>query len=90
VRTLKVGEYSDRTQIAVGYGWVKLEKVVGGEGKTLADSQIEIEARLRTIKFNQLSRKYIDDLLKNGNYTPIDQMTQGLIDVAMTRYARAQ
>lgn len=90
VRLLKAGEFSDRTPIAAGFGWVKLEKVVGGDARTLADAQIEIEARLRTLKFNQLSRKYIADLLKNGNYTPIDQMTQGLIDVAMTRYARAQ
>lgn len=90
IRNLAVGQHTDRTKIDPGYGWVALEKLEGGEKKSLQDVYLQVEAGLRNRKFNALSRKYTEQLLENGNYTPIQQMSAALLDVAMTRYARPQ
>lgn len=90
VRKLSEGEHTDRTKIDAGYGWVKLEKLEGGEEKSLQDVYLQIENGLRNRKFSTLSRKYTQQLLENGNYTPVDQMVIALLDVAMARYARPQ
>ncbi|QNN20759.1 hypothetical protein HED60_00250 [Planctomycetales bacterium ZRK34] len=90
IQSLSVGQHTDRTKIDPGYGWVALEKLEGGEKKSLQDVYLRVEAGLRDRKFNTLSRKYTEKLLENGNYTPIQQMGSALLDVAMTRYARPQ
>ncbi len=90
VRTLKVGDHSDRTPITGGFGWVMLEKMEGGESKTLQQAFLEIESRIRTMKFSRLQQKYIGDLMNSGNFTPLDQMRSSLLEVAMARFARTQ
>lgn len=92
VAKLDVGGHSPMVPIKIGEaqgaGWVYLEKLIGGEGKTLEEAQIEIERKIRTSKFNVLSRRYIEELWEKGNYTSVEQMAETLIDVAMARYAR--
>jgi parvulin-like peptidyl-prolyl isomerase len=90
VRQLSEGQRSPRVKLDQGFGWVMLEKVEGGKAKTLEEAFLEIESRIRSQKFNMLSRRYLDQLMKSGNYTPIDQMAGALIEVAMARYARPQ
>jgi parvulin-like peptidyl-prolyl isomerase len=89
-RTLKEGEHSPRVKLDKGFGWVKIEKLVGGESRTLEQAFLEIEARLKGQKFNALSRRYLDQLMRSGNYTPIEDMAAALLNVAMSRYARPQ
>lgn len=90
VRQLRPGEQSSQIDLERGAAWVRLEKLETGEGRSLQDVFLDIEARLRSQKFNTLSRKHLDELLRNGNYTPVDQMARALLDVAMTRFARPQ
>lgn len=90
VRRLGAGEQSAEIELERGAAWVRLEKLQTGDARSLQDVFLEIEARLRSQKFNALSRKQLDELLRNGNYTPVDQMARALLDVAMTRYARPQ
>ncbi|MBI1368589.1 MAG: hypothetical protein GC162_08025 [Planctomycetes bacterium] len=90
VRTLSVGQRTDRTKIDIGYGWVELEKLERGKSRTLQDAYLEIENGLRMQQFGLHSRKYMNELLEHGNYTPVDQMSNALLDVAMSRFARPQ
>lgn len=92
VARLGVGEHSPMIPIKIGdaqgAGWVYLEKLVGGEGKTLEQVQIDIERKIRAQKFSVLSRRYIEELWVKGNYTSLETMTETLVDVAMARFAR--
>ncbi len=90
VRKLQPGQHSTRTKIGENFGWVKLEKLVAGQSRTLQEAYLEIENALRTTKAYTLQQKYYKELLESGNYTPLEQMSLSLLDVAMTRYARAQ
>lgn len=90
VRTLSVGQHSDRTPIGDGLGWVKLEKLEGGDSRSLQEASLDIEALLRTRKYKDLYDKYMLDLLENGNFTPLDEMGNDLLRVAMDRYAKAE
>jgi hypothetical protein len=86
-RRLNEGEHSPRIKVAIGSVWVRVAKVQTGESKALPDVYLAIEKRLRAQRFDQLNRKYLSELLKKGNYTPIDQMLDALVEVAVNRYA---
>lgn len=88
VRQLAPGQRSDRIELDNGYAWVKLIDVQQRPGKRLSEVYLDIENRLRAARFHELQREYVTDLLERGNYTPIPQMLDMLVDVAMARYAR--
>jgi parvulin-like peptidyl-prolyl isomerase len=90
VRKLPVGKPSDRTKLDAGFGWVMVDKLEGNKTRSLQDAFLEIENRMRAQQFNRLFQHYMVDLLKNGNYTPMPQMGNALVEVAMVRYARPQ
>jgi hypothetical protein len=90
VQKLKEGQVTPRTKIDIGYAWVKLDKLELGERQELKDVFLQLENTLRAARFQQLTHKYTNDLLTNGNYTPLDQMSKSLLEVAMTRFARPQ
>lgn len=94
VAQLSVGGHSPMIPIKIGdsegAGWVHLERLVGGEGKTLEQVQIDIERKIRAGKFSVLSRRYIEELWVKGNYTSLERMTETLVEVAMARFARPQ
>lgn len=89
VRTLTEGQHSDRTPIREGFGWVKLEKLEGGRSRSLQEAFLDIEVLLKNQKYKALYDKYLLDLLDNGNFTPLDEMSNELLRVAMDRFARA-
>jgi hypothetical protein len=88
VRRLSPGERTDRTETQAGHIWARLDTLEPGEGRTLQEVYQEIENKLRATKFNRLSRKYVDELMEKGNFTPIDQMMLVLMEVALNRYAQ--
>ena len=90
VRRLGEGEQTGRIPFERGFAFLKLEKHESGEARSLQDVFLQVEAQIRTQKFNTLSRRHLEELLRTGNYTPVEQMAQALLDVAMTRYARTQ
>ena len=90
IRKLSVGEHTPRVTIDNGFAWAYLEKVQKGKVVPLRDVYLNIEQTLRAQKFGRLQRKYMADLLKKGNYTPVDQMMQSLITVATNRYAQPE
>lgn len=89
VRQLAPGGRSNRIELENGWAWVKLIDVQQRPGKRLGEVYLDIENRLRAARFHELQREYVTDLLERGNYTPIPQMLNMLVDVAMARYARA-
>ncbi len=92
VRSLKSGDHSQRQSIqlgsAPGFGWVMLQDLQTGEGEALRDVFLDIENRLKNEQYYKLSQAYYNDLLTEGNFTPIESMMQRLLDIAMTRFAR--
>jgi len=49
---------------------------------------LQIQQKLRSQKLNRLQQRHIQELMEDGNFTPIDQMVQDLLKVAMARYAQ--
>ncbi len=90
VRRLEIGQHTDATRTAAGMMWVKLLDIEQGEGKTLTEVYREIENQIRIQKFNQINREHVMELMKKGNYTPVENMLVVLMDVAMNRYAQVE
>jgi len=90
VHALSEGEHSDRVKVPIGSVWVKVAEVETGESQSLPEVYLDIEKRLRAQRFDQLNRKYMADLLDEGNYTPVEQMLDALVEVAVNRYALAE
>ena len=88
VQNLKEGEHSPRTALDSKFGWIRIKELQQAEGKPLKDVFLEIEKTLRIRRFNTLSRKYLDELLTKGSYTPTREMGDSLLEVAMSRYAK--
>ena len=88
IQKMKQGEQSPRTAIGSNFGWVRVKKLQQAEGKPLKDVFLDIEKALRIRRFNALSRKYLDELLSKGSYTPTREMGASLLEVAMSRYAK--
>jgi len=88
IRQLEPGEVSPRLDIGQGRtAWVKLIDVQQPESKPLKDVYLQIERRLRAADFERANRDYMQQLLEEGNHTPIDQMMRTLMVVATNRFA---
>lgn len=85
----KLGERqaSSRIQINNVAWWLYVDSVSKEKGKTLLEAQGEIEDILKRQRFQQLSSRYNARLYKEGSYNPIDQMTDALVAVAVSRFA---
>jgi len=84
---LKPGQYTSRIKVGEQYWFVFLESQEQGKGKSLREAQVEIEELLRRQRFNDLSQKYRTKLFTQGSFNPLAQMSEGLLSVAMSRYA---
>jgi len=87
---LKVGEYTRKIKVGEQYWFVYLESREEGKARPLREAQVEIEELLRRQRFNELSKKYREKLFAKGSYNPLQQMTEGLVSVAMSRYALSE
>lgn len=91
---LREGEHSPRVEIktssgAVRYFWIHVAAISEGKHRTLQEAQSEIEQELRRQQFQALTEQYQDRLLKEGSYNSLEDMLSTLLDIAVTRYARA-
>lgn len=86
-KTLTVGQHSPRIKVGDDFWWLYLESIDEGKQRSLTEVQLQIEDLLRRQRFQQLSTRYRQRLFEQGTYNPIDQMADGLVQVAMTRYA---
>ena len=87
VRPLKPGQHSGRVTLEDSYGWIKLEQLEQSQTQTLEEVYLAIEEELKVARFRKESFKYMAGLLSRSSYTPIEQMADALLNVAMSRYA---
>ena len=92
VRALRPGERSDRVAMegAFAYGWVYLDTLESGEHKSLRDAYLEIERQLQQEERDRLLREMVEELWREGDFTPPGEMADAVLLVAMNRYARAE
>ena len=87
LRKLKPGQHSPRIKIGDKFWWIYFESISEGKGLTLLQVQGRIEERLRLQQRRDLLDHYEERLFAEGSYNPIDEMTEALLQVAMSRYA---
>ena len=85
-----VGEHSPRIRVEETYWWIGVEAIDTTPGRSLTEVQLEIESQLRRQRFQELTRQYRQELFKTGSYNPLGEMSQALLEVAMSRFAVAQ
>lgn len=85
--TLKPGEHAGPFDMGRMKAFAYLESVEAPETKSLRDVQIQIDRLLREQQFQRLSTEYRARLFQDGSYNPISQMTDDLLEIAMSRYA---
>ena len=90
MRSLQAGQHSPRIEIEGSYWWVAVDEIDQSGGRSLREVQQEIEQLLRRQQFQLLTQRYRQQLVADGSYNPIEQMSDALVDVAMTRYAQAR
>ncbi len=86
---LQTNQHSKRIDVGENFWWVFVQSVEQPLQRTVAEAQVDINNALRAQRFRQLTQEYYNELLANGSFDPIDAMAEALIDVAMTRYAKA-
>lgn len=91
VRALTLGQHSERIDREDGSAWwVKLEAYEPGENISLTDAYLSIEIILRRRQAEKLQYEQIAELRRGGNYTPVPQMVEALLEIAINRYANAK
>lgn len=84
---LQPGGHSPRIKAGGSDWWVFYESRNEGKGRPLREVQLEIEELLRTQRFRYLSSRYQQRLREQGSFNPLDEMTNSLLEVAVSRYA---
>lgn len=84
---LDKGQASSRITIGNAHWWVFVESIESGKPKTLRDVQLDIEETLKRQRYQSLTQRYRQRLFSEGSYNPVAQMTDSLVQVAISRYA---
>lgn len=84
---LKPGQHSPRVQLGESSWWVFLESINAGKARPLRDAQLEIEELLRRQRFQMLSQRYRQRLMSEGSFNSLDEMTEAMMRIALSRYA---
>ena len=87
VLRLAEGEHSPRITVGDKYAWLFVERIHPGSQVTLQDGQQSIKERLQRMEYTQLFNEYRDKLRREGSFTPVEQMTAVMVDVATSLYA---
>lgn len=90
IRGLSAGEDTGRVDIDGRVAWAYLESYEAPESRSLNEVWLEIEKKLRSQEFERAQRQYMGELMERGNFTPMEQMLQTLISVAVNRFAQAE
>lgn len=65
-------------------------RVEAPEGRDLLAAQAEIELTLRERQFLRLRQRFVDRLLREGSHTPIEEMAEAVLRIAINRYSRPE
>ncbi|MCC7408238.1 MAG: peptidyl-prolyl cis-trans isomerase [Phycisphaeraceae bacterium] len=83
---LEAGRHTQGTPLEDHTVWVYVEKIEQSPARTLQEVQAEIELHLRSQQLQVLTMQYRRRLLKDGSFTPQDQMINAVMEVALSRY----
>jgi hypothetical protein len=84
---LKTGETSPKIVVNDVAWWIHVETYEPAVNTPLLNVQLDIEELLRRQRFQYLSMRYREALYENGSFNPIEQMTDSLLGVAVSRYS---
>lgn len=90
IRTLSPGEHTGRVDLNGRHAWAYLEKYEQPKSKSLNEVWLQIEKKLRSQEFERAQRRYMSELMEKGNFTPLDQMLEVLVRVAVNRFGQAE
>ncbi len=88
---LDEGEHSDRIELRTDEGreyyWIYLDSIEEGERRPLdSEVQLEIAHRLRQEQISRLWNRYQEQLMREGNFKPVEQMTAEVLAIAEALY----
>lgn len=90
IQGLSVGEHTGRVKIDGRFAWAYLDSYQKPESRSLNEVWLEIEKKLRSQEFERAQRQYMSELMERGNFTPMEQMLDVLLRVAVNRYAQVE
>ncbi len=88
---LDEGEHSDRIELRTDEGreyyWIYLDSIEEGERRPLdGEVQLEIAQKLRQEQISRLWNRYQEELMREGNFKPVEQMTAEVLAIAEALY----
>lgn len=83
---LSAGQHTQGLPLEDHTVWVYVERIEQSTARSLQEVQAEIERHLRGQQLQVLTMQYRRRLLKEGSFTPQDQMINAVMDVALSRY----
>ena len=75
---------------ATRFWFVEAATVDAPAGQSLLEAQAGIEETLRTSQFYRLRERLVDRLLREGSHTPVEQMAEDVLRIAINRYGRPE
>jgi hypothetical protein len=87
VLSLAEGKHSPRITVGDKHVWLQVEKLHPGSQVTLQEAQQRIRQGLSRMQYSQLFNEYRERLKREGSFTPVEQMTEVLVDVATSLYS---
>ena len=70
------------------FWFVEAVRVDRPAGRDLLAAQAEIEQTLRERQFLRLRARFIERLMREGSHTPLDEMADDILRIAINRYGR--
>jgi hypothetical protein len=84
---LSVGQTAGPIELPNSLYWIHFEKLVVRDVKSLYEAQLEIIEELRNAGTARENGKYFGRLIEKSSLTPISDMEQRLLSIAVSRYA---
>ncbi len=70
------------------FWFVEAKRVDRPESRDLIDAQADIEKTLRERQFLRLRARFIERLMREGSHTPLKEMEDAILQIAVNRYGR--
>ncbi|MEM8495456.1 MAG: peptidylprolyl isomerase [Planctomycetota bacterium] len=88
MRSATPGSWAGPIEVDGGRFWfVRVDRFEAGRRITLEDAQGPIEKQLNDQQYNLRVQQFQERLVREGNFTPREQMIRRLTDIAVSRYA---
>lgn len=86
IQGLSVGQVAGPIETQGRAAWVMLEAIEQKPGRSLADAQIDVFARLRDRRFAEETNRFFERIRERGTKTDESKMLEQLIVIATERY----